>query len=166
MASDLAAADDFVNELASSEAPGCRLPVLTQLLQCPETRDAVKVCGHLTVTTSSALSTNPAGSRCCARVSLRLAYEYTSIRLLHSRWCALGALGASWCSHRRSARSTAASYLLRCVTGVRYGVELELGAGLVAAIIHHTISLRHCRLEDMVTCAAHPRRHCSLRRSW
>ena len=74
MGPDLAAADDFVNELASSEAPGCRLPVLTQLLQCPATPDAIKVCHHLAATTSSALSTNPASS--CVRQQISLpAYE-------------------------------------------------------------------------------------------
>jgi hypothetical protein len=51
-ASDLAAANDFVNELASSEAPGCRLPMLTQLLQRPDTPDAVKACHHLTTSFS------------------------------------------------------------------------------------------------------------------
>ena len=96
-ASDLAAADDFVNELASSEAPGCRLPMLRQLLQGPETPDAVKACQQLTL------------SRICVQHhTMPQAHVLCSIgpavgllthihHLLRSRWYASEALGASWC---------------------------------------------------------------------
>lgn len=40
---DLAAADDFVNNLAATEPPGSRLPLLAQLLQCADTPEAMKV---------------------------------------------------------------------------------------------------------------------------
>lgn len=42
-ATDLAAADEFVNGLARSEPPGCRLPLLVELLQSDDTPEAVKV---------------------------------------------------------------------------------------------------------------------------
>jgi hypothetical protein len=42
-AADMTAADDFVNELAHSEPPACRLSVLAHLLQSSDTPKTVKV---------------------------------------------------------------------------------------------------------------------------
>lgn len=42
-AADLAAADDLVTGLARAEPPGCRLPLLAQLLQRADTPEAVTV---------------------------------------------------------------------------------------------------------------------------